>query len=126
MDLDLSKIDLERLKGSLGQLLTDALAGRSPLLQSLVAEGQAAVKPIIEGAERDLREFGLEIAGDMVVAKATGNEAWIAELRAQIRAIGERTRVRVDVARWAFAENLFEVLFRAAAAAVGAVKFAAA
>lgn len=123
MDLvDLSKLDLDKLAGQLGGLLTDALAGRSPLLQSLVADGQAAVAPILQGAEGDLREFGLIIAGDFVAAKASGDLEWQASLRAQVRTLGERTRVRVDLARWTFAEHLLEVLFRAVTAALGAVK----
>lgn len=122
MSLDLQSIDWRALASHLGDTAADALAGRSSLVASLIKEGEADAAPVVTGAFEDIRMFGFLVAQDMVIAHATGDEAWQRELGDQIKALAERTRVRVDVARWQFVERVFTMLFRAAVGALGALK----
>lgn len=91
------------------------------LARSLAVEVTEGLRPVVEGAYDDLKLFGFAIARDMVFAIQTGSDVWQSEIRAQVRAIAEITRIRLNEAQWNTAERVLGLVFRTAVGALGAV-----
>ncbi len=73
-------------------------------LKGEVVEG---LKGLVDGAEADLREFGLAIAADLVRAVGAKDEALLAELQHQLPVLAEINRIRLVNATW---EQVYAVL----------------
>ena len=86
------------LNAELRDVLGDALAG------------------LIDGAADDVDRYVAAIAQDLVRAAANDRPDLVAELRGQLRLIGEINRVRASDAAWDTAEQIIAAVFRAAVA----------
>lgn len=86
-------------------------------LRGEVLEG---IKPFVEGAQEDLREFGAAIAKDMVRAVRERREDLIRELGHQLEVLGELNRIRLVNASWAQIGNILAVVGRVAMKAIAA------
>lgn len=71
------------------------------------------------GVAEDLDEFAAEIGGDLSRAIAAGDESLTDELRAQLRALAEKHRVRLNNAAMASVQSVLNVILRTAAAVGG-------
>lgn len=104
MNFDLSALGIDRgsLEAGIGTLLASELA------------------PLLGAAAADLKDFGLAIAKDGVTAMLAGNKAWMQELKGQMKALLEVQRIRVEVVDWDLTEKVIAIVFKGAAAAIGA------
>lgn len=90
----------------IAQTAWDALQGR---LASTIVEG---LRGLVDGAEEDLRTFGLYIATDLVNAIRRNDAAWEAEVRAQARVLLEVSRLRAVNANHAILMQVLHALVR--------------
>ncbi len=75
----------------LGEITEAAWALLEGELGKLIANG---IRGLVEGAEEDLRTFGLFMAQDMVTAIRRGDAAWAREIKAQAKILLEINRLR--------------------------------
>ena len=101
--MDLSKLDLDRLKGDLTDALSDGLSD------------------LVDGAKEDIKAFAKDISRDMLEAHLTGETEVKAQLMAQLKVLAEINRVRVENHAWIVVRKVVETAFRAAAAGAFAV-----
>lgn len=80
-----------------------------------------SVQDLVEGAEEDLRTFGLAIARNTVLAIVSRDEEWLSELRGQAQGLLEINRIRVSNESRELVLRILESLVRMAMqAALGA------
>jgi len=70
--------------------------------------------PLLEGAAQDLKDYGLVIGRDMVLALHLGDAAWSTELKAQAKALLEVYRIRAEERSWQAAEKVLGIIFKTA------------
>jgi len=91
-------------------------------LKGEVLEG---IKPFVDGAQADLKEFGTAIARDLIRAVREKREDLLQELGHQIEGIAEINRIRAVNATWAQIGNILAVVGRVAMKAIAAAAVAA-
>lgn len=84
------------LQGNLGPVILDAL------------------KDIINGAEEDLRTFGMSMAQHMVQAVVRGDKEWQGEIGAQAKLLMEIHRIKVAKKNRALVERILLALIQTA------------
>jgi hypothetical protein len=85
-------------------------------LGSIVSE---SLYELVEGAEDDLREFGMEIARGMIVALRTGRDDLRRELQDQVVMLGEIHRIKVNTAAKDVLDKVIDIGMRLGRAALG-------
>lgn len=96
--MDLSKLDLERLKQDVAGTLSDALAD------------------LLEGAHDDMQRYAEAISRDALEAHLTGQEEIQAQLLDQLKLLAEIHRIRVENHTWTVVASVTRAVFRAALA----------
>ena len=96
--MDLSKLDLDRLKSDLTDALSDGLAD------------------LVDGAKDDIKAYASDISKDMLEAHMTGQVEVKEQLMDQLKVLAEINRVRVENHTWVVVRKVVEVAFKAATA----------
>jgi len=94
-------MDWKLLKTELGNILSESLA------------------ELVEGAEEDLKAYGLEIARSMVVAIRTGRADLRRELQEQAVMLGEVHRIRFNNEARVVLDKIMDIGMRIGATALG-------
>ena len=74
---------------------------------------------VLSGTARDLKEFGTKIAESLISAAKSGDASRKAELIAQLRAVAEIQRVRVNKRAWAVVEKVASTALGVLSATLG-------
>ncbi len=85
-------------------------------LGALISE---SIVELVEGAEEDLKTYGLEIANNMIVAIRLGREDLRRELQDQLVMLGEIHRIKVSNAGEAVLNRVIDIGMRIGKAALG-------
>jgi hypothetical protein len=93
MSFDLSKLDLDKLKGD----VTDAVV--------------VGVSGLLEGAAEDLQTFGQTITENALEAKLLGRNDLVQACMDQIRAIAEANRIRLNGVSWDAVKQVISAIF---------------
>lgn len=101
--MDLSRIDLDRLKADLTDALSDGLAD------------------LVDGAKQDIKDYASDISKNMLEAHLTGQGEIKEQLMNQLKVLAEINRVRVENHAWIVVRKVVETAFRAATAGALAV-----
>lgn len=104
--------------------MADLKVNWEDLALELKGEALEAIKPYVEAAEADLREFGAAIARDMIRAVRERRQDLIEELGHQLEVLGEVNRIRLVNATWAQIGNILAVVGRVALKAIAAAAVA--
>lgn len=83
------------------------------LAKDLAPQIEDAVKPYLQSEQDDLKSYATLVARNM--ARAIGGKGSVDEVKAQVRLLGEITRIRAQEAEWAAAERVLTIIFQAAA-----------
>ena len=94
-------MDWKLLKTELGDIISESLTG------------------LVEGAEEDLKSYGLEIARSMVVAIRTGRADLRRELQDQAVMLGEIHRIRFNNEAQSVLNKVMDIGMRIGATALG-------
>ena len=85
-------------------------------LGSIVSE---SLYELVEGAEEDLRKYGMEIARGMIVALRTGRNDLRRELQDQVVMLGEIHRIKINTAAKDVLDRTIDIGMRLGRAALG-------
>lgn len=92
----------------------------SEAIQSASEQLRANIKlelsRFLQGSAEDLAQYGEDITHDLEVAIARQDEKLLAELRAQIRALGAKRKIQASNAAWSLLDHLLAAAFHAAIA----------
>ncbi len=86
----------------------------APLRQEIADTVVSALQGILDGAEADLRQFGLVIAQDAVAVVSLGRPDLLPEIEGQILLLVELNRLRVVNEQHALLKQLLMALLRVA------------
>lgn len=89
------------------------------LADNLVPILRSELAGLIGGAWEDIDRYATAAAADLERAILAGDADLTDELRAQVRALGEKHRLRLNNAAWASVHAVFSVILRTAAAVGG-------
>lgn len=84
----------------------------SALTEELTTIATESLTELAEGAEADLKSFGAEIAGGMIVALRAGDKELREELKLQLRALGEVHRIRLVQEQWDAVSKALSIAMR--------------
>lgn len=79
---------------------------------------KAELGVLMQGTSEDLDEFANEIAVEAVIAASAGDEATISHLKAQVRMIAGRHRLKASASGWRILETGIGILVRSLVAVV--------
>lgn len=96
--LDLSRLDLERLKGDVAPLLAEALEG------------------LVHGAKADVEAYAKQITDELLAATLTGDREAEAQLLDQLKLLAEINRLRVENHALTVVGRVTRMVFKAATA----------
>lgn len=68
--------------------------------EDLVEPLRAALDGVVEGAAEDVEEYATALSVDLAQLAAAGDDAGVAEVQAQARALAETSRLRATSAGW--------------------------
>ena len=92
----------------------------SEAIQSASEQLRANIKlelsRFLQGSAEDLALYGEDITRDLEVAIARQDEKLLAELRAQVRALGAKRKIQASNAAWSLLDHLLAAAFHAAIA----------
>jgi len=92
--------------------------------ESLGDSAVSLLKSVGTGAQEDIKKFGAEISKDLVRAVKDDRPQIIDEIRAQLPALGEMSRIRLNGVSWDWVANALGIVTKAARGALlaGGVK----
>lgn len=93
--------------------MSEAIQGASEQLKTNI---KLELSRFLQGSAEDLAQYGEDITRDLEVAIARQDEKLLAELRAQIRALGAKRKIQASNAAWSLLDHLLAAAFHAAIA----------